>query len=309
MAAETSWLPLQVRRRGLDVVHHPGGVIPLVRGPAATVLTIHDLQPLDLPENFSRVKVAYLRAVLPRSARTADVLTTPSVAAADRVAERLGVARRPDPPGAPRPGARGVRARGPRGGGAGPGRLGPGPTVDPVPGHHLPPQEPRRAGGRLRPAGGRPPRRRPGADRGRGPGRGGGPRRGRGQRRRRPDPPHRPGPPGRPRRPALRGGRGGVPVPLRGLRGGGPGGHGPRGAGGGGRRHRPAGGGGRRRRAGRPRRRRGLGRRPGAHPRRPRPRRPRLGDRGRARARTFTNRAGAEALAEAYRAAAGAATG
>ncbi len=91
VAAETSWLTAQVRRRGLDLVHHPGGVVPLLRGPAATVLTIHDLQPLDLPENFSRVKVAYLRAVLPRSARVADVLTTPSQASADRVAERLDV--------------------------------------------------------------------------------------------------------------------------------------------------------------------------------------------------------------------------
>ncbi len=91
VAAETTWLTAQVRRRGLDVVHHPGGVVPPLRGGAATVLTIHDLQPLDLPENFSRVKVAYLRAVLPRSARVADVLTTPSRAAAARVAERLDV--------------------------------------------------------------------------------------------------------------------------------------------------------------------------------------------------------------------------
>lgn len=90
VAAETSWLRARVRR-GFDVVHHPGGVVPPWRGPAATVLTIHDLQPLDLPENFSRVKVAYLRAVLPRSARVAAVVTTPSRAAGQRVAERLGV--------------------------------------------------------------------------------------------------------------------------------------------------------------------------------------------------------------------------
>ncbi len=92
VAAETTWLAAQVRRRRLDVVHHPGGVVPPLTGGAATVLTIHDLQPLDHPENFGRAKVAYLRTVLPRSARRADVVTTPSRAAAERVGERLGVA-------------------------------------------------------------------------------------------------------------------------------------------------------------------------------------------------------------------------
>ncbi len=91
VVAETTWLAAQARRRRLDVVHHAGGVVPLLRGAAATVLTIHDLQPLDLPENFAPVKVAYLRAVLPRSARVAEVVTTPSQASAQRVIERLAV--------------------------------------------------------------------------------------------------------------------------------------------------------------------------------------------------------------------------
>lgn len=93
VAAETSWLTAQIRRRHLDIVHHPGGVVPPLRGPAPVVLTVHDLQPLDLPENFSPVKVAYLRAVLPRSSRVASVVTTPSRWSADRVSERLGVDR------------------------------------------------------------------------------------------------------------------------------------------------------------------------------------------------------------------------
>ncbi|HXH58346.1 glycosyltransferase family 1 protein [Iamia sp.] len=91
VVAETTWLPVAIRRRHLDLVHHPGGVVPLGRGGVPAVLTIHDLQPLDLPENFSRIKVAYLRAMLPRSARTARVITTPSRTAGERVAERLGV--------------------------------------------------------------------------------------------------------------------------------------------------------------------------------------------------------------------------
>ncbi len=91
VAAETTWLPLQARRHHLDVVLHAGGVVPLVAGARGVVLTIHDLQPLDLPQNFSRVKVAYLRAMLPRSARRADVVTTVSRTSGRRVVERLGV--------------------------------------------------------------------------------------------------------------------------------------------------------------------------------------------------------------------------
>lgn len=90
VAAETTWLPTIVRRRRLDLVHQAGGVVPFLSG-APTVLTIHDLQPLDLPENFGRTKVAYLRSMLPRSARRARVVVTPSEASGARVAERLGV--------------------------------------------------------------------------------------------------------------------------------------------------------------------------------------------------------------------------
>lgn len=92
VAAETTWLPARARRRRLDLVHHAGGVVPLVRG-TPSVVTVHDLQPLDQPQNFSRVKVAYLRAMLPRTVRAARLVLTPSRAAADRVVDRLGVPR------------------------------------------------------------------------------------------------------------------------------------------------------------------------------------------------------------------------
>lgn len=93
VVAELAWLAATSRRDRLDVVHHAGGVVP-VTSPSPTVLTIHDLQPLDHPEHFSPAKVAYLRMVLPRSARRATVVVTPSRASADRVVERLAV--RPD---------------------------------------------------------------------------------------------------------------------------------------------------------------------------------------------------------------------
>jgi glycosyltransferase involved in cell wall biosynthesis len=92
VAAETTWLAAQVRRDRLDVVWHPGGVVPPLTGGAATVLTVHDLRPLDLPEGFSRTKVAYLRAVLPRSVRRAGIVTAPSQQVVAEIVARFGIA-------------------------------------------------------------------------------------------------------------------------------------------------------------------------------------------------------------------------
>ncbi len=88
--AEQTWLAARARAVGADVVHHAGGTVPLVH-PAATVLTIHDLQPLDLPQNFSWTKRTYLRAMLGRSARAAQVVCVPSEFTARRVVELLGI--------------------------------------------------------------------------------------------------------------------------------------------------------------------------------------------------------------------------
>ncbi|QYG92455.1 glycosyltransferase family 4 protein [Iamia sp. SCSIO 61187] len=91
VVGETTWLAAQVRRAHLEVVWHPGGVVPLLTGGAATVLTVHDLRPLDRPEGFSRTKVAYLRAVLPRSVRRAAVVTAPSQHVVDEIGRRFSV--------------------------------------------------------------------------------------------------------------------------------------------------------------------------------------------------------------------------
>ena len=71
---ESSWL--RYRSRGFDLVHHMGGRLPAVRQDPALV-TIHDIQPLDEPQNFSRVKRWYLGAALPRSIRNASAIATP----------------------------------------------------------------------------------------------------------------------------------------------------------------------------------------------------------------------------------------
>ncbi len=88
LATENSWLAATCR--GADLVHHFGGHIPAIRGGPASV-TIHDTQPLDLPHNFSSAKRAYMSWMLPRTARRARLVCTPSRWVADQVAERFGV--------------------------------------------------------------------------------------------------------------------------------------------------------------------------------------------------------------------------
>jgi alpha-1,3-rhamnosyl/mannosyltransferase len=92
VVAESSWLAAEVRRRRLEVVHHGGGVVPLVH-PGRTVLTIHDLQPLAFPERFGVLKRRYLALMLPRSARAADVIVTSTAFVRDSVVDRLGADR------------------------------------------------------------------------------------------------------------------------------------------------------------------------------------------------------------------------
>lgn len=88
MGIESTWLA--ARTRGVDLVHHMGGRLPAVRG-APAALTIHDLQPLDLAANFSTVKARYLAWALPRSARAAVAVATPSRWVAAGVVERFGL--------------------------------------------------------------------------------------------------------------------------------------------------------------------------------------------------------------------------
>ena len=87
---ENTWLAAQCRRRGLDIVHHLGGTVPFV-GVKPSVVTVHDLQPLDHPKRFGLVKRLYLRVMLPWSVRRADEIVTVSEFCRDRLVERLKV--------------------------------------------------------------------------------------------------------------------------------------------------------------------------------------------------------------------------
>lgn len=93
--AEASWLARAASHRNVELLHHAGGVVPpgpaVARTPA--VLTVHDLQPLAMPQNFSPVKRRWLATMLPRSAARARLVITPSDPAGADVVARLGVAR------------------------------------------------------------------------------------------------------------------------------------------------------------------------------------------------------------------------
>lgn len=79
------------RTRHADVIHHGGGTIPFVRPPVPTVLTVHDLQYRRFPHYFSAGRLAYLRLMMPRSARAATVVATPSAHVAADVVDAFGV--------------------------------------------------------------------------------------------------------------------------------------------------------------------------------------------------------------------------
>lgn len=91
VAAENTWLARSTRD-GIDLVHHMGGVLPVVRG-AEGVVTIHDLQPFDMPENFQPAKRSFLQRSIPWSVRHAAGVIVPTEFVRQGIVDRFGVAR------------------------------------------------------------------------------------------------------------------------------------------------------------------------------------------------------------------------
>jgi glycosyltransferase involved in cell wall biosynthesis len=89
VAAENTWLPREVRGK-VDIMHHMGGVVPLAPG-GPSLVTLHDLQPFDLPDNFGPAKRAYLQRSIPRTVRHARLVLTASEFVRRGVVERFGV--------------------------------------------------------------------------------------------------------------------------------------------------------------------------------------------------------------------------
>ncbi|HUP74431.1 MAG TPA: glycosyltransferase family 1 protein [Acidimicrobiales bacterium] len=75
VAAESTWLARE--SRGVDAMHHLGGRVPAF-GPSPSVVTVHDLQPLQFPASFSAVKRRFLAFSLPRSVRKAQLVVSVS---------------------------------------------------------------------------------------------------------------------------------------------------------------------------------------------------------------------------------------
>jgi glycosyltransferase involved in cell wall biosynthesis len=82
--------PLRRRLTGIDVVHFPL-TVPVPRPDRRAVLTLHDVQHLDLPELFSRTERAYRRFAYDRPARRADAVIVISEFVRSRAVERLGL--------------------------------------------------------------------------------------------------------------------------------------------------------------------------------------------------------------------------
>ncbi len=90
VAGENSWLAYQLRRKKINLIHHGGGTMPMLRV-SRSVLTIHDLQYLYFPEYFTRSKLLFLRSVVPRSAENARLVLVPSEFSRRTVIERLSI--------------------------------------------------------------------------------------------------------------------------------------------------------------------------------------------------------------------------
>lgn len=88
VAMENTWLA-KVSSND-DVVHHAGGTVPF-RRPAPAIVTIHDLQPLEMPQHFGPIKRAWLGRALPHAAANADLVLCPSEFTAKQLTALLDV--------------------------------------------------------------------------------------------------------------------------------------------------------------------------------------------------------------------------
>ena len=85
----------RIRRRmsGAQVVHFPfTAAIPPIGPAVGRIVTVHDVQHLDLPGNFSRAERAYRRLTYERPARAADLVITDSEFARRSIIGHLGIA-------------------------------------------------------------------------------------------------------------------------------------------------------------------------------------------------------------------------
>jgi glycosyltransferase involved in cell wall biosynthesis len=96
-AARVAWeqmtLPGLIRQRGIQVLHSPANVLPefLPRG-CVSVVTLHDLAFLRMPEVLTRPKRMYHRTFTTRSLRRASMIIAVSDSTSRDLTELLGIA-------------------------------------------------------------------------------------------------------------------------------------------------------------------------------------------------------------------------
>jgi glycosyltransferase involved in cell wall biosynthesis len=88
---ERTWLR-HAMGSGLDVIHHPGGTVPF-SSPSPTLLTLHDLQPLEDPTNFGGAKRRFLERAIPAAINRAGLVVTPSDWVSERVRDRFSLSQ------------------------------------------------------------------------------------------------------------------------------------------------------------------------------------------------------------------------
>ena len=90
--ARAALFPRRIRRHfaGLDAVHYPL-TIPVPKVGAPALLTLHDVQHLDLPEHFGRTTRRFRARTYDRAAQEADAVIVISDFVRRRAVERLGL--------------------------------------------------------------------------------------------------------------------------------------------------------------------------------------------------------------------------
>lgn len=76
IVVERTWLR-SVVGAPLQLLHHPAGTVPFVNN-VPSVVTMHDLQPLHDPMNFSATKRRFLAKAIPAALDRSTIITTPS---------------------------------------------------------------------------------------------------------------------------------------------------------------------------------------------------------------------------------------
>lgn len=88
IAAEHSWLISEARKQRLDLVHHGVGTTPYLSAKPMAV-TLHDIQYQHFPDNFVKLKRAWLKLNVPHTVKRCAAICVPSEWVRQDVISRL----------------------------------------------------------------------------------------------------------------------------------------------------------------------------------------------------------------------------